>query len=138
MEAVVATAEEAGRTPAQVALRRLLGRPGVTAPIVGARTADQLADGLGAVGWELTAEQAERLDAASARPLPYPYDVLHRFRDRGPYDDRAGRPGSSPPTGPGASYSTTASSRAVVLSRRPPSSVTATMSSIRTPKRPGR
>ncbi|NEB88150.1 aldo/keto reductase, partial [Streptomyces anulatus] len=56
-------------------------------PIVGARTPEQLADSLGAVGWELTAEQAERLDAASARPLPYPYDILHRFRDREPRDD---------------------------------------------------
>ncbi|NED28731.1 aldo/keto reductase, partial [Streptomyces anulatus] len=37
--------------------------------------------------WELTAEQAGRLDAASARPLPYPYDILHRFRDREPRDD---------------------------------------------------
>ncbi|QQZ57173.1 malto-oligosyltrehalose trehalohydrolase [Streptomyces microflavus] len=35
-------------------------------------------------------------------------------------------------------YSTIASSRAVALRRRPPSSVTVTMSSIRTPKRPGR
>ncbi|WP_274034391.1 aldo/keto reductase [Streptomyces sp. MMBL 11-1] len=87
VEAVVAVAGETGRTPAQTALRWLLGRPGVTAPIVGARTPEQLADSLGAVGWELTAEQAERLDAASARPLPYPYDVLHRFRDREPRDD---------------------------------------------------
>ncbi|PZX36084.1 hypothetical protein K373_04446 [Streptomyces sp. DvalAA-21] len=39
---------------------------------------------------------------------------------------------------PMAVYSTTASSRGVVFSRRPPSSVTVTMSSMRTPKRPGR
>ncbi|MFE3516408.1 aldo/keto reductase [Streptomyces sp. NPDC059166] len=84
VDAVVAVAGEAGRTPAQVALRWLLGRPGVTAPIVGARTPEQLADSLGAVGWELTAEQTARLDTASERPLPYPYDVLHRFRDREP------------------------------------------------------
>lgn len=82
VDAVVAVAGEAGRTPAQVALRWLLGRPGVTAPIVGARTAEQLADSLGAAGWELTAQQAGRLDAASERPLPYPYDVLRRFRHR--------------------------------------------------------
>ncbi|WP_329207533.1 aldo/keto reductase [Streptomyces sp. NBC_01693] len=86
VEAVVAVAEEAGRTPAQVALRWLLGRPGVTAPIVGARTTAQLTDSLGAAGWELTPEQTARLDTASERPLPYPYDVLHRFRDREPQD----------------------------------------------------
>ncbi|MFG2429366.1 aldo/keto reductase [Streptomyces sp. NPDC048590] len=84
VDAVVAVADEAGRTPAQVALRWLLGRPGVTAPIVGARTPEQLTDSLGAAGWELTAEQTARLDTASERPLPYPYDVLHRFRDREP------------------------------------------------------
>ncbi|MFH8759661.1 aldo/keto reductase [Streptomyces atroolivaceus] len=86
VEAVVAVADEAGRTPAQVALRWLLGRPGVTAPIVGARTSGQLTDSLGATGWELTPDQAARLDGASERPLPYPYDVLHRFRDREPQD----------------------------------------------------
>ncbi|WP_406456288.1 aldo/keto reductase [Streptomyces sp. NBC_00876] len=86
VEAVVAVAEESGHTPAQVALRWLLGRPAVAAPVIGVRTAAQLEDNLGAVGWELTAEQSARLDEASARPLPYPYDVLHRFRDREPQD----------------------------------------------------
>ncbi|MGW0668446.1 aldo/keto reductase [Streptomyces sp. NPDC002746] len=84
VEAVVAVAEETGRSPAQVSLRWLLGRPAVAAPIIGVRTVEQLADNLGAVGWELTPEQTVRLDEASARPLPYPYDVLHRFRDREP------------------------------------------------------
>ncbi|MFE0422521.1 aldo/keto reductase [Streptomyces sp. NPDC058953] len=67
---------EAGRTPSQVALRWLMERPGVTAPIIGPRTPEQLADHLGAVGWELTDGQRKRLDEASARPLPYPYDML--------------------------------------------------------------
>lgn len=83
VDAVLAVAEEAGRTPAQVALRWLLGRPGVTAPIIGARTVEQLTDNLGAVGWELTDDQTARLDAASARPLPYPYAILRRLSDRG-------------------------------------------------------
>ncbi|WP_443034969.1 aldo/keto reductase [Streptomyces sp. BE133] len=82
VDAVLAVAEEAGRIPAQVALRRLLGRPGVTAPIIGARTIEQLTDGLGAVGRELTADRTVRPDAASARPLPYPYDILERLSDR--------------------------------------------------------
>ncbi|MCX5339974.1 aldo/keto reductase [Streptomyces atratus] len=82
VDAVLAVAEEAGRAPAQVALRRLLGRPGVTAPIIGARTIEQLTENLGAVGRELTACQTARPDAASARPLPYPYDILERLSDR--------------------------------------------------------
>ncbi|MFF2943080.1 aldo/keto reductase [Streptomyces niveus] len=80
VETVQEIATESDRTPSQVALRWLLDRPGVTAPIIGARTLEQLKDNLGAVGWELTAAQTTRLDEASARPLPYPYNVLSRFR----------------------------------------------------------
>ncbi|MFE3824478.1 aldo/keto reductase [Streptomyces sp. NPDC059092] len=82
VDAVLAVADETGRTPAQVALRWLLQRPGVTAPIIGARTLEQLTDNLGACGWELTPEQEARLTAASRRPLPHPYDVLARPRER--------------------------------------------------------
>ncbi|KIH96415.1 aldo/keto reductase [Streptomonospora alba] len=66
-------AEETGRTVAQVALNWLLRRPTVSSVIVGARNEAQLRDNLGAVGWTLTSEQAERLDAAGARTAPYPY-----------------------------------------------------------------
>ncbi|MFE3251711.1 aldo/keto reductase [Streptomyces sp. NPDC059209] len=79
VETVQAIADETEHTPSQVALRWLLDRPGVTSPIIGARTHDQLTDNLGAVGWELTDDQTARLDEASARPLPYPYNVLSRF-----------------------------------------------------------
>jgi len=59
-----------------VALAWLLGRPGVVAPILGARTIAHLEANLGAVGWELSAEQAQSLDTASDRPLPYPYATV--------------------------------------------------------------
>lgn len=66
-------AAQTGRTMAQVSLAWLLGRPGVTSPILGARTMAHLEANLGAVGWELDAQQRRALDEASARPLPYPY-----------------------------------------------------------------
>lgn len=74
LDELAAVAEGAGHTQPQVAVRWLLQRPGVTAPIIGARTPSYLDDLLGAVGWSLTAEQMERLDVAS-RPAstPYPY-----------------------------------------------------------------
>jgi aryl-alcohol dehydrogenase-like predicted oxidoreductase len=75
-DTVLAVADEVGRSPAQVALRWLMQRPGVTAPIVGARTKAQLADNLGAAGWHLDDKQQERLTAAGDRPLPYPYGYL--------------------------------------------------------------
>jgi aryl-alcohol dehydrogenase-like predicted oxidoreductase len=69
-------AAETGRTVAQVALRWLLQRPGVTAPIIGARTVEHFEDNLGAAGWLLDDDHVAALTAASDRPLPYPYDVL--------------------------------------------------------------
>jgi aryl-alcohol dehydrogenase-like predicted oxidoreductase len=84
IDAVRAVAAEVGRTPAQVALRWLLQRPGVTAPIVGVRTVEQLRDNLGAAGWSLDQAHLDRLTEASDRPLPYPYDLQHlpQFRRR--------------------------------------------------------
>ncbi len=79
VEAVAAVAEETGHSQAQVALRWLLDQPGVTAPILGARTLAQLEDNLGADGWVLSAEQLKRLNQASARPLPYPYNYLNNL-----------------------------------------------------------
>jgi aryl-alcohol dehydrogenase-like predicted oxidoreductase len=46
----------------------------VTAPIVGARSMEQLEANLGAVDWLLSADQMQQLDKASEKPLPYPYD----------------------------------------------------------------
>jgi aryl-alcohol dehydrogenase-like predicted oxidoreductase len=73
IEAVVAVAEGRGCSPAQVALAWLLGRPGVTSLVIGARTEAQLADNLGAAEVTLSAEETEKLDAVSAPPLLYPY-----------------------------------------------------------------
>ncbi len=73
VDALVEIAEEVGKTVSQVALNWLLQRPTVTSIVFGARTEEQLQDNLGAVGWNLTPEQVEKLSAASERPMPYPY-----------------------------------------------------------------
>jgi aryl-alcohol dehydrogenase-like predicted oxidoreductase len=77
-DTVLAVAEEVGHSPAQVALRWLLQRPAVTAPIIGARTLAQLDDNLGASGWSLDDTHMERLTSAGDRPLPYPHAYLAR------------------------------------------------------------
>jgi aryl-alcohol dehydrogenase-like predicted oxidoreductase len=82
VDAVVEVAEKTGRTPSQVALRWLMQRPGVTAPIIGARTLEQFEDNLAAAGAPLDDEHMQRLTAVSDRPLPYPYGLLARFRRR--------------------------------------------------------
>jgi aryl-alcohol dehydrogenase-like predicted oxidoreductase len=79
VDALLAIAKETGKTPAQVALRWLLQRPGVTAPIIGARNLNQLEDNLSSAGWSLTPEQMKRLTEVSAMPLPYPYESHSRL-----------------------------------------------------------
>jgi aryl-alcohol dehydrogenase-like predicted oxidoreductase len=73
LDVVGGIAEETGKTYAQIALNWLLRQPAVVAPIIGARTVHQLEDNLGAVGWELTPEQVQRLDTVSAPLSLYPY-----------------------------------------------------------------
>ncbi len=77
IDALLAVAEETGKTPAQVALNWVLNRPGITAPIVGVRTIAHLEDNLGAAGWAMSNEQVSRLNQASDVPLPYPYNWLN-------------------------------------------------------------
>ncbi|HEY0690589.1 MAG TPA: aldo/keto reductase [Kribbella sp.] len=76
VDALRAVADEVGRTPAQVALRWVMQRPGLTAPIIGVRTPAQLADNLGATGWALDDDQMRRLTEAGHSPLPYPHNLL--------------------------------------------------------------
>ncbi|MCR4521825.1 MULTISPECIES: aldo/keto reductase [Bosea] len=73
-----AIARETGKSVPQVAINWLLQRPTVSSVIIGARNEQQLRDNLGAVGWNLTAEQVARLDAASVRTAPYPYFPYRR------------------------------------------------------------
>lgn len=84
VDALDAVAEEAGRTVAQVALNWLLQRPSVCNIVIGARNAQQLEQNLGAVGWNLTPDQVDRLDAASQVTPIYPYWHQRNFDERNP------------------------------------------------------
>ncbi len=63
VDALVDVAAELGRTPAQVALAWLLGRPGVTAPVVGVTRADHLEDALSSLDLDLDPDVCARLEA---------------------------------------------------------------------------
>jgi aryl-alcohol dehydrogenase-like predicted oxidoreductase len=67
-------AEELGHEPGDVALAWLLHRPGVTAPIVGPRTQEQLDAALRALEVELDGPALERLDAIFPGHKPAPED----------------------------------------------------------------
>jgi aryl-alcohol dehydrogenase-like predicted oxidoreductase len=82
IDALLKISAARGKTPAQVALNWLLQQPGVTAPIMGARTQTQLEENLGSVGWTLSAGELAKLNAASEIPLPSPYDFITRYTRR--------------------------------------------------------
>ena len=71
VDRLVQVAAERGAPPAQVALAWLLGRPGVTAPIVGATKLGHISDALAAVQLTLSGEETARLEE-----LYVPHPVL--------------------------------------------------------------
>lgn len=76
LEAVAEVADGSGLTMAQVALAWLADRPGVTAPILGNRTMEQLTGSLAIADVHLDADATAKLDEASAPVLPdYPYGI---------------------------------------------------------------
>lgn len=84
VDALDDVAKETGKTVPQVALNWLLQRPTVANVIIGARNEEQLRQNLGAVGWDLTAAQVAKLDAASATTMAYPYWHQRGFVERNP------------------------------------------------------
>jgi aryl-alcohol dehydrogenase-like predicted oxidoreductase len=71
-------AEEAGATPAQVALAWLRSRPGTVIPIAGVSKEAQIVDNLGALALALDADQRARLDDVSSIDLGFPHDFIER------------------------------------------------------------
>jgi aryl-alcohol dehydrogenase-like predicted oxidoreductase len=76
VDAAAEIAAAHGATIAQVALAWLIGTEGVTAPIVGPRTLEQLEDVLGADGLKLSADERARLEAPAQPPTGYPQRML--------------------------------------------------------------
>ena len=79
VDAVLATAKELGRSPAQVATAWVLERSRrlttSSIPIIGPRDLAQLDDYLGALDLELTPEQYDVPTDVSAVPLGVPHDA---------------------------------------------------------------
>lgn len=80
---------EINKTIPQIALNWLFQRPTVSTVLIGARNEKQLRENLDAVGWNLSAEHMQRLDAASAVTPPYPY---YPYWGDGPFGERNAPP----------------------------------------------
>jgi diketogulonate reductase-like aldo/keto reductase len=76
LDVLFEVAREANSTPARVALNWLHRQPGVTAPIIGVRTIEQLDDNLAALDLELTLDQLSRLSQVSCPKLNFPAEFL--------------------------------------------------------------
>jgi aryl-alcohol dehydrogenase-like predicted oxidoreductase len=77
VEAVITAAEGLGTTPLAVALAWVRDRPGVAAPVVGARTAAQLQASLDAESVRLPAAIRTALEDVSAPHFAYPERLAH-------------------------------------------------------------
>jgi aryl-alcohol dehydrogenase-like predicted oxidoreductase len=84
VDAIDEVAKETGKSVPQIAVNWLLQRPTVSSVILGARNEDQLRQNLASAGWNLTAEQIKKLDAASETVLAYPYWHQRQFKERNP------------------------------------------------------
>jgi aryl-alcohol dehydrogenase-like predicted oxidoreductase len=73
---IAAVAEEAGATPAQVAIAWARAQPWQLVPILGARTEGQMRENLGALELELAPEHLERLGRVDEFRLGFPRDFL--------------------------------------------------------------
>ncbi|MAP88022.1 aldo/keto reductase [Candidatus Poribacteria bacterium] len=65
LETVIAIANEKGCTPSQLALAWCAQQPGITSPIVGIRTMEQLEQNLGAIEVKITDQDRIRIDETS-------------------------------------------------------------------------
>ena len=85
IEALCGLADEKACTPSQLALAWCAGQAGVTAPIIGARTMEQLEDNLGSLEVEVSEEDCRRLDeVAPPRSVSLAYYDSTRGVDAGP------------------------------------------------------
>ena len=69
IETVLRIAEERDKTAAQVATAWILSHPEISTVIMGPDTPEHVEESLGAIGWELTADERTALDEVSARLL---------------------------------------------------------------------
>jgi aryl-alcohol dehydrogenase-like predicted oxidoreductase len=76
LDALRNIANELDRSVAQISLRWLMQRPGVTVPIIGASKMRHLKDNLGAADFELSEEHMATLNEVSEPNYPYPYGFI--------------------------------------------------------------
>lgn len=85
LDTVEKIARERGKSCAQIALAWVRCQPGITAPIMGARTLEQFEDNLGSLEIKLTPEEHKSLDEVGRPENEYPYSYIRRVSRNYPY-----------------------------------------------------
>lgn len=91
LDVVETIAEEKACTPAQVSLAWCMNQPGITSPIIGPRTVEQLDDNLGAINITITPDDQKRLDAVAPpgdKIVPYYGSDGFAWTTWGPHRER--------------------------------------------------
>ena len=76
VDVVKGIASEIGRSPAEVALKWVSERPGVSSVLVGASRVEQLEQNIAALDVAISPDQLRRLDDATALPPINPYFIF--------------------------------------------------------------
>lgn len=82
LRTLLAVADDTGRSPAQVALRWAVQRPGITSIITGARTLEQARDNMLTGSFQLSDEHMRLLDEVSYLPHRYPEEMERGWQER--------------------------------------------------------
>ncbi|MGO4539037.1 aldo/keto reductase [Paenibacillus sp. 2TAB19] len=80
LDAVVEAAKLLDKAPAEVSLRWLLQKEGITSPIFGARSLEQFEENMGAADWEMPVDIWDKLNEISALPDDYPNRFITKFQ----------------------------------------------------------
>lgn len=82
VEELLKISREISKPVTQISLNWMIAQERVTAPLIGARTVEQLEQNLDAATWELEEQYIDRLNAVSAIPLPSPYSFIENYTRR--------------------------------------------------------
>ncbi len=79
VETLIEISRATGKTVPQIAINWLTRQPTVSSVIIGVRTAGQLSENLGSVGWTMSQEHIEMLENVSRKNASYPTDLYRRL-----------------------------------------------------------
>jgi len=76
MEVIIKIAKQVHKTPAQVVLNWVMLQNGISSPVIGCRSIEQLEENISALQFELSQEQIDRIKEASKFSVGFPHNFI--------------------------------------------------------------